>query len=69
MKTLRNIIRENRLDSDSPHALGQLIIVSRITKKSSHAQTSVQRLYSEKRTKKKWSHNSVMESLAQLVAL
>lgn len=33
MKPERSIIRENRLDPDSPCALSQLIIVSRITKK------------------------------------
>lgn len=40
MKPVRSIIRENRLDPGSPHALSQLIIVSRITKKKhSHAQS------------------------------
>lgn len=49
---LRNIIRENRLDSDSPHALSQLIIVSRITKKD------ICSVHVQWKKNKKSSHNS-----------
>lgn len=60
MKPVRSIIRENRLDPDSPHALSQLIIVSRITKNKRSYTVRLFRDFTmiKEQKKKKWSHNS-----------